>query len=266
MKVYSYCLLAAITLSSCVFPSSTKTKDQNKKEIEGDWILSGRSVYNHIYRADGLLEKTFETNYTFMKGHLALISEKIVVKSYDNKNNLVGEVRFSNDTTQLPEKTIWKYDSNNNLLSMIQKSDGSLERSEENHYSQKNQVIKKIIIERTFREIENLDSALAKKYLPPPLYDTVIYNYSYDKSGQLIDTNYDPEYRSDSIKVGDTMITFTKTSEFTDTVWQLDGQIIKGISHNLKTHQKSLDILRYDEKGNVIEELHYKNSAFYQKK
>lgn len=246
----------------------------HKKQVPflkaSDWEISDSTVQNHIYRSDGLLSETQETHFHFFKGMLVVAMRETIKKSYDERNNLIREQTFSAADNSLSGEMIAKYDKNNNLISKIEKSSEGIYYSEENIYNDKNQLTKKIEINRTFDELKNwtLDSVTAynntEKKKPTPVYDTFILNFSYDKNGNLKRQKIkeikktEDDYHEDSVQSGDTLIKFSKYGSNFDTAWNLNHLEVKRISYNQDRHQSELTTSKYNPKGDIVEEVSYK--------
>lgn len=194
------------------------------------------------------------------------------IKKYDKKNNIVIDEEFE-----------------------VKNSKNVLSRLDKRWYNSNNQqIIQFEVRQKIEADPKNwtIDSALAHFNDEQVLkYDTTITKYTYNGSGALVTMTYgSPGHPTDEILTtiyskgikqrtvsttaeGDTSIIYKyeKDGELTretedykrhlpfsiDTTWYKGNNEVKRVSYDTKSHFKMMKLLKFDEKGNQIEEITY---------
>lgn len=246
-----FCIILTVIFffTSC----SDSTHDSGLEKVtEQDWQVSKLLKQTHTYNKLGLLDTTYQVENIYANGVPAAVSNFIITRKYNNKNNLINEKTFLilKKKNRIMEEKSYDYDQKNNLVLLIEKNEEVLSRKLQIRYNDKSQKTEEIEIQKLFEENPenwNLDSALAHhRDKKNTKYDTILRSYQYNASGNL----FKEFSRNSSKEKIETAITLYSDS--------------KKITYYLNFKGDTISMTNYKQKGNSITEVHHDiNSILY---
>jgi hypothetical protein len=249
------------------------------RKKRGEWKLTTRTVQVNSYTEEGLLDKSFRTEY-FDVGEKIDSVQSVVQRKYEGQA-LVEEKTFTikeDGERFLSNEVIHKYDKDGNEIFESGKRKGASAVRFLYQYNDKRQVVQQLCV-------------FTPEGFKEGIVDSVVSVFVYDAHGHIIS-----EIKFDQMKEGKTVVMTVykggeKQSEYTigpegdtleqygferegelekkishlrtsigdDTVWYRGEQIVQAIRHIDFTRKKirMKDVYQYDEKGNETASFYY---------
>ena len=286
---FNIILLTTIFFISC---NGTSQHLEPQKTSVQKWQVAQVLTQVHSYSKSGLLDTTHRVQDVYVDQVSGVVMNFLITREYDNRNNLTSKKIFQvfKMSNELSEEILYKYDAKNNLALITEKFENVVSKIIKNTYSDQNQKIEEIKIQKRFEEHAeggNLDSAIAHQGdRKNPSYDTSIILYRYDVKGNLTDkiyknsTHYVTLYshnkktliyginqKRDTISVTNykrngnlitEIIHDKKNILYTDTNLYHGDKLIESVSIDIRMNFKRRETYKYDNKGNEIENISYK--------
>ena len=282
MKVIWLFLYASL-LYSC---NGTSQQKGEEKENDENLQIANKTNLINTYTKSGLLDISYKIDSIYLKGKFVMANNYFITREYDSNNNLLREKTFVSEINELTEETIFSYDSKNNLISEIHKSFETTISITKMYYNEHNQETKRIEMHNTRSGVPELDI----KKQSNPLFDTIIKVNFYDQQGNLIKqiasnpnnvvqfslftiyvngqktSGYEVDENSDTITIfkykksgnliEETAVPKSDPNSYFNS-WYDGKKIVKNIFYDSNTNKKFMEIYKYDEKGNQVENITY---------
>lgn len=250
-----------------------------KAKFNGEvWEITAKTVTKHTYTNTGLLDTSFITKYTYVKGEELNKEMSMTLREYDTHNNLISYQTYlllPDNKTEMVQGYFSAYDKFNNLISYSIRSKG-VDNGEKylKEYNEQKQLIK--------------STAITKNFDTGSSFDTAITTFTYNADGNCTkETTTNTRNELQEIKAityagKEKVMSYTtndknetgaifhyvrreklllqilndKQSETIDTAWYDGEKEIKYVSRSQSMRFKFE--MKYDSKGNEIESVSYK--------
>lgn len=238
MKIYTTFFLSIVFLSC----SENIQHNSELQTVEEDWQINSAVTERNTYNKLGLLDTTFEVEKHYIDGQVATIWNFLIIRKYDNNNNLIVEKTSSEDEQNSDVKT-FKYDVKNNLTLETDKSFGETTEIIKRRYNDSSEKIEEItisLVPEIPSESSTLESAVAHKddKKRPSVYDTSSIAFEYDHKGNLIKQVYK-----------------NSKEEIVETVWTLYSDTTKVKGFGIYSNGDTSSIINFIYQGNLITEI-----------
>lgn len=281
IKVLMYCSVLVLALIS----NSCRSKSTGSKNdiIPENWITTDSIVQTHIYSSNGLLSTTLVNHFFLVNGTVSFKIPSEIIKTYDKNNNLIKEQEFLIKGIKkiLGTETDRKYDSNNNMiLETLRRGNDII--SQKKQFFSGNHLIKQINLQKSalpYPKDLDLDSSLAhiNDKQKRPVFDSSVHYYFYDKKGNLLKDQIPypfrdtmdgiKEFYSNKVEKDDSQIITNYEKDIQqntflsiDTTLLIRQKEIKSIQYDYGLSKKTMSISSYDNKGNLVKKVMYKQS------